>query len=80
MDLSYDWGYDHNQFNGNIAGQRWMSAGDMSERSFGYGYDNANRLLYADFNQNFSNSWAKNSDNLSIDFSIKMGDGIHAAS
>jgi len=83
FDLSYDWGFTQNQYNGNIAGQRWMSAGDLTERAFGYNYDNANRLLFADFNQNNgSNSspiWNKNltsSGNGSIDFSVKMGDGI----
>ncbi len=82
FDLSYDWGYTHNQYNGNIAGQRWMSAGDATERSFGYGYDNANRLLFADFNQNngtgTTQDWNKYLTGTSglIDFSVKMGDGL----
>lgn len=77
MDLSYDWGFGASQYNGNISGQRWMNAGDKAERSYGYGYDAANRLLYADFNQNFSGSWQKNDPstggNFKIDFSIAMG-------
>jgi RHS repeat-associated protein len=80
MDLSYDWGYGTNEFNGNIAGQRWVSAGDGAERTFGYGYDAGNRLLFADFNQNFSGSWAKSSGSFGIDFSVKMGDGLNADS
>lgn len=83
MDLSYDWGYAASQFNGNIAGQRWQSAGDGAERSYGYGYDGANRLLYGDFNQRFGTSWAKadpGNTNFTIDFSVKMGDGINASS
>jgi len=82
IDLSYDWGYTNNQFNGNIAGQRWESAGDGAQRSYGYGYDNANRLLYADFNQNNSGSWNKSlsASGGTIDFSVKMGDGINYAS
>lgn len=79
FDLSYDWGYATNQYNGNIAGQRWVSAGDGTERSFGYGYDAANRLLFADFNQNFSGAWAKSSGSFGIDFSVKMGDGSDPA-
>lgn len=82
-DLSYDWGFSQNQYNGNIAGQRWMSAGDLTERAFGYNYDNANRLLFADFNQNNGSGtsaiWNKSltaSGTGSIDFTIKMGDGI----
>ena len=80
MDLSYDWGYQNNQFNGNISGQRWMSGGDGQERSYGYGYDNVNRILYADFNQNFGGNWLKTdpgNSSFTIDFSMKMGDGIN---
>lgn len=83
MDLSYDWGFGTNQFNGNIAGQRWVSGGDGAERSFGYGYDAASRLLSGDFNQHFGSSWTKadpGNTNFTIDFSTKMGDGANAAS
>jgi len=82
MDLSYDWGFSQNQYNGNISGQRWQTAGsgtgtEASERAYGYGYDNANRLLYADFNQNFGNSsspnWNKSYNNFTIDFTVLMG-------
>ncbi|MFL9485750.1 hypothetical protein ACI6Q2_23430, partial [Chitinophagaceae bacterium LWZ2-11] len=77
-----------NQYNGNIAGMRWAAAGDGSggnttERAFGFGYDNANRLLKADFVQNFgsnnSPSWGttdpSSNNSFKIDFSVKMGDG-----
>lgn len=81
MDLSYDWGYGTNQLDGNIAGQRWMSAGDGAERSYGYGYDLSDRLLFADFKQNFgggASGWA-NTDpgnaNFNINFSTTLGDG-----
>ena len=78
MDLSYDWGFGNNQFNGNIAGQRWATAGagTDAERAYGYGYDPANRLLYADFNQN-TNGWNKSAG---VDFSVKMGDGTNNGS
>jgi RHS repeat-associated protein len=83
IDLSYDWGFTNNQVNGNIAGQRWESAGDMSERAYGYTYDNASRLLAADFNQNFGSGtnsyWSQNDPNgkLNIDYDVKMGDGVN---
>ncbi len=82
FDLSYDWGYSANQFNGNISGQRWMSAGDLTERSFGYSYDHANRLLFADFKQNNGsgsssvwNNYVTGNTGL-IDFTTKMGNGV----
>ncbi|SJZ85874.1 DUF6443 domain-containing protein [Sediminibacterium ginsengisoli] len=77
MELNYDYGYDHNQYNGNIAGMQWRSAGDGERRSYGYGYDNANRLLYGDFNQYTSSNWDQTAG---LNFSMKMGDGIHADS
>lgn len=81
MDLSYDWGYATNQYNGNIAGQRWVNAGDVAERSFGYGYDAANRFLFADFKQKFGSTWDVNdpvttNGALNIDYTTKIGDGI----
>lgn len=72
MDLSYDWGYGTNQLNGDIAGERWRSKGDGQQRSYGFGYDDANRFLFADFNQYSSNGWDKSAG---IDFSTIMGDG-----
>ncbi|RFM29176.1 RHS repeat-associated core domain-containing protein [Deminuibacter soli] len=72
MDLSYDWGFGSNQYNGNIAGMRWKSSGDQKERAYGYGYDASNRLLKADFTQN-DGGW---NTTAGIDFSMKMGDGI----
>jgi RHS repeat-associated protein len=85
FDLSYDWGYTTNQYNGNIAGQRWMSAGDGAERSYGYGYDNASRLLFADFKQNFGSGSTPDWNNtdqtgFAIDFKVKMGTGLNDGS
>jgi hypothetical protein len=66
MDLSYDWGYGTNQLNGNIAGNKWRSKGDGQQRSYGFGYDDANRLLFADFNQYSGSAWDKTQG---VDFS-----------
>lgn len=77
MELSYDWGFDNSQYNGNISGIKWRSRGDGAQRAYGFGYDDANRLLFADFNQYSGGDWNKN-DN--INFSCRMGDGINASS
>jgi RHS repeat-associated protein len=76
MDLSYDWGFGANQLNGNIAGNKWRSKGDGKQRAYGFGYDDANRLLFADFNQ-FASDWDKTAG---VDFSSTMGDGLNAGS
>jgi RHS repeat-associated protein len=74
MDLSYDWGFNNNasQYNGNISGTRWKTAGDGQERAYGFAYDKANRLLKGDFTQNNS-GWV--TDPI-VDFSMKIGDGV----
>ena len=76
FDLSYDWGMTGSiQYSGNIAGQRWKSAGDNKERAYGYGNDQANRLPRADFTQNNS-GWA--ADPI-LNFSMLTGDGTTAS-
>jgi len=83
MDLSYDWGFSSNQYNGNIAGTRWVAGGDGAERAYGYGYDKTNRLLKADFTQSFgSNNWAVQdpNSNFNINFSVLIGDGVNYTS
>ena len=75
MELDYDWGFAANQLNGNIAGTKWRSKGDGQQRSYGFGYDPLNRLLYADFNQFNGSGWDKSAG---IDFSSMMGNGSDA--
>jgi RHS repeat-associated protein len=65
------------QYNGNIEGMVWKSKGDGEKRKYDFTYDNANRLLAADFNQYTDGSFNKAAN---VDFSVKMGDGINAAS
>lgn len=72
--VSYNYGFSDlsqanngSQFNGNISGVKWRSKGDGKLRAYGYNYDNANRLLSADFNQFTSNTWNTNDG---IDFSV----------
>jgi RHS repeat-associated protein len=72
MELSYDWGFGANQLNGNISGNKWRSKGDGQQRAYGFGYDDVNRLLFADFNQYTGSNWDKTAG---IDFSSIMGNG-----
>lgn len=50
MELSYNYGYNAKYYNGNIAGMKWRNSGKATElRSYGYQYDNYNRLKLADY-------------------------------
>jgi RHS repeat-associated protein len=50
MEISYDYGYATNYFNGNIAGIKWRNKGNVLPlRSYGYRYDTYNRLIAGDF-------------------------------
>jgi RHS repeat-associated protein len=72
MELSYDWGFGTNYVNGNISGNKWRSKGDGQQRAYGFGYDDANRFLSADFNQYSGSGWDKTAG---VDFSAQMGNG-----
>jgi RHS repeat-associated protein len=74
MELSYDWGFGTNYLNGNISGNKWRSKGDGQQRAYGFGYDDANRFLYADFNQYSGSGWDKSAG---VDFSAAMGNGTN---
>jgi RHS repeat-associated protein len=55
------------EYNGNVAGTVWKSAGSGINRKYDYSYDNASRLVSAAFLQNTSgSSWDKNQ----VDFSV----------
>jgi RHS repeat-associated protein len=66
------------QYNGNISGMSWKSDGDDVRREYNFSYDNANRLLKADFIQQNpdDNLW----NNAQINYSVQMGDGVNAPS
>lgn len=68
QELSYDYGFAGNQYNGNIGGVKWKSKGNGIARSMGFGYDKVNRLTFSDFNQQNTGStlWQKNL----MDFSV----------
>ena len=81
MELGYDktvatvttTSYKGLQYNGNIAGTLWKSAGDEVNRQYDFSYDNTNRLTKADFKQQFPGGWGKidslNSKSVPMDFS-----------
>jgi RHS repeat-associated protein len=79
MELNYDWGFGSNQLNGNIAGMQWKTQGDDMQRSYGFGYDNVNRLMFADFKE-YDDAGASWGNTAGIDYTVKMGDGINANS
>ncbi|MBN9380022.1 MAG: hypothetical protein J0H74_04625 [Chitinophagaceae bacterium] len=76
--FSIELGYDKNasfstfsaQYNGNIAGMLWKSAGDQKKRKYDFTYDAANRLMTGTFTQYVSGSGSSavfdNSDGLNF--------------
>ena len=72
--LSYDYGFTDQQFNGNISGLQWRSAGDGEARAYGFTYDNVNRLLKADFTQ-YTGGW---NTTAGVDFSVGGSDASNA--
>ena len=70
MELNYDKGFDIPQYNGNVAGTKWRSKGDGEQRAFGYTYDQANRILGADFTQYDGTNYV---DHPTIQFDMEMG-------
>ena len=75
QELSYDYGFSTNRFNGNIAGIKWRGTKDAAKKyAYGYDYDAANRLLKGDFT--LSNAGEQNyNPSAQIDYNVKMGDG-----
>lgn len=59
--------YTAAQYNGNITGTTWKSAGDTEKRKYDFTYDAVNRLATADFNQHSGGTFNKTAG---IDFSV----------
>jgi len=57
MELNYDYGFTQNQYNGNIAGEKWRTSGDGKQRAYGFSYDSPGRLTKADFTQHTNGNW-----------------------
>lgn len=77
MQLSYNYGFTQNQFNGNIAGTIWKTRGSDEQRAYGYDYDPANRLLKGDFTQYTNGSFNQTAG---INYNMQMGNGINDGS
>lgn len=58
--------YGQAQYNGNITGTVWKSAGDNQVRKYDFAYDPVNRLTGADFNQ-YNSGFNKTAG---VDFSV----------
>jgi RHS repeat-associated protein len=67
-EISYDDGFDSSQYNGNIAGIKWKTRSNGIPRAYGFGYDGANRLKKAVFNQQNTTGAAWTSDK--ADFTV----------
>jgi RHS repeat-associated protein len=64
--------YTAAQYNGNISGMIWKSAGDGIRRKYDFTYDAANRFMQGLFEQhNDGGAW----DNATVNYNVKMGDG-----
>lgn len=78
--FGFDLGYDKGgvlgtytpQYNGNISGTIWKSAGDKEKRKYDFTYDAVNRLIGADFNQYVSGSGTSAifDNSAGVDFSV----------
>ncbi|UPK67371.1 DUF6443 domain-containing protein [Chitinophaga filiformis] len=65
QELSYDYGFDSSQYNGNISGVKWKTRAD-SAWAYGYSYDKANRLTGAYFTQKSGGSWAQDKKDFTV--------------
>lgn len=73
-DLINNQAYDAAQYNGNISGTVWKSKGDGEKRKYDFAYDNANRLVKADFKQ-YSGGTFANDATVNYDMFIGTFDG-----
>lgn len=63
---------------GQVTGVMWNTQGDAEQRRYDYTYDNAGRLVNADFNQKFGTVWAKSppaGSGGAMDFSVSGTNG-----
>lgn len=65
LQLSYDYGFTKNQYNGNISGIKWKGRTDQPS-AYGYSYDRSDRLIAADFTQQSSGTWSLGAKDFSV--------------
>jgi len=68
QEISYERGFSNKYYNGNIAGVKWKGGADGIARAYGYSYDQMNRLVAGEFNQQNSGSSTWTHDK--VDFSV----------
>jgi RHS repeat-associated protein len=68
--------YTKSRYDGSVAGTIWRSIGDGEIRKYDFDYDGADRLIKGDFSQRNA-GWNVTAG---TDFSMYLGDGIHADS
>lgn len=80
--LLYDYGFEKPRYDGSLSGLVWRGAGTGAEiRAYGYEYDNAGRLIGADFNEatgaiwGLGQSWSKNIHDFSVSNITYDGNG-----
>lgn len=59
-ELCYERGFDSARYDGGLSGYKWHSA-SSNFSAYGYRYDPAGRMIYADFNDSSGSSWNKSS-------------------
>jgi len=64
-EIKYDYGFESNQYNGNIAGVKWRSAGNPAY-AYGYSYDISNRLAGAYFTEKNGENWIQDKKDFSV--------------
>ncbi|WP_026947176.1 DUF6443 domain-containing protein, partial [Algoriphagus marincola] len=65
MQIFYDFGYGSVNYNGNISGIQWKSSRDGMKRSFGFNYDQLNRISQGHYVR-FGTSWNQESGRYSL--------------
>ena len=66
MEFYYDYGFDVNAYNGNIAGVKWQSALDGQTKAYGYTYDPLNRLTGADYIAKGTGGWTQDANRYDV--------------
>jgi RHS repeat-associated protein len=68
QEIMYDSGFKNLQYNGNMAGTVWKNGADNRAMSYGYDYDQSNRLIKADYSQqnDGSTAWMNNKADFTV--------------
>ncbi|WP_202182945.1 DUF6443 domain-containing protein [Chitinophaga solisilvae] len=69
QEYNYDFGFQENQYNNNVAGIRWKGWNDKTSRAYGYQYDNSSRMTAANFSQQNTTggNWLKDVKDFSVE-------------